>query len=194
MIPIALDPSALSLAVIGRGAPAWHRFQALRAAGAACVTLFCDSLPEESGDWPAVDLTTAAKTHLVRTLPEPRQIGHFRVVWLAGLTLAEIRPFVAAARASYTLVNVEDQPAFCDFHSVAELRRGDLLLTVSTGGQAPGLASAIARLLERRFGPEWVGRVGEVARARSTWRAKGLGMAEVARRTERLAQVRGWLG
>ena len=63
------------------------------------------------------------------------------------------------------LVNVEDRPALCDFHSVAEVRRGDLLLTVSTGGASPGLAARIRARLAAEFGPRMGGPARSAARA-----------------------------
>ena len=46
------------------------------------------------------------------------------------------------ARAQGILVNVEDEPLLCDFHVPATVRRGDLLLTVSSAGRSPGLVAA----------------------------------------------------
>ncbi len=47
--------------------------------------------------------------------------------------------------------------------------------------------------LARIFGPEWTGRMDEVARARDGWRAEGLAPDEVSRRTrEKVARER-WL-
>jgi len=91
------------------------------------------------------------------------------------------------------LVNFEDRPEFCDFHSVAEVRRGDLLVTVSTGGAAPGLAGSIRRRLEGCFGPEWDGRVAQVKALRGEWRAEGVKMPEAARRIEALVAEGCWL-
>ena len=41
------------------------------------------------------------------------------------------------------------------FVSPATVRRGDLLLTVSTGGAGPTLAAVLRERLEAEFGPEW---------------------------------------
>lgn len=118
-------------------------------------------------------------------------LAGLHVLYVTGLAAYE--PLAAAARAAGVLVNVEDVPAFCDFYSVAEVRRGDLLLTVSTGGAAPGLAGVIRRVLEQMFPPVWAERVAEVAALRQGWRADGVPMAEAARRIGAMAQERCWL-
>ena len=56
---------------------------------------------------------------------------------------------------------------------MAEVRRGDLLLTVSTGGASPGLAARIRARLAAEFGPEWAERVALLRRHRAAWRRKG---------------------
>lgn len=53
------------------------------------------------------------------------------------------------------LVNVADAPAEGSFHTVATVRRGELLLTVSTGGASPRLAAAIRSELADRYGEEY---------------------------------------
>ena len=97
------------------------------------------------------------------------------------------------ARAAGILVNAEDIPELCDFHVPAIVRRGNLVLTASTGGQAPGLARRLREWLETRFGPEWTGRMADVGAARAGWRASGLPPAEVSRRTRELIAEKGWL-
>ena len=62
---------------------------------------------------------------------------------------------VSDARQSGRLVNVADDPAACDFHLPAVVRRGDLLLTVSTRGRSPSVAAMIRRQLDKDFGEEY---------------------------------------
>lgn len=65
------------------------------------------------------------------------------------------------------LCNVVDVPHQCDFFYPAVIRRGDLQIAISTGGQSPSLAQRLRHQLERQFGPgyaEWVAELGKTRR------------------------------
>lgn len=115
------------------------------------------------------------------------------LLFVAGLARDTSTALAKAARAAGILVNVEDVPELCDFHVPAIVRRGDLVLTASTGGQAPGLARRLREWLEEQFGPEWTFRMADVRTARAGWRASGLPPDEVSRRTGALVSEKGWL-
>lgn len=168
MIPIVLDPSRLRIGVAGGGPAAERRLALLRAAGAEPLALLADA-----------------------------SLSALDVLWIADLPLPDAARFAAAARAQGALVNVEDQPALSDFRNTAELRRGDLLISVSTGGQSPGLAGAIRDRIGALFGPEWAERVTEFGARRRAWRAQGRaeghGLAELARLSREAIARSGWL-
>jgi precorrin-2 dehydrogenase/sirohydrochlorin ferrochelatase len=63
------------------------------------------------------------------------------------------------ARTQGCLVNVVDHPAHCNFIVPAVVRRGEVAVTVSTGGASPALARRLREQLESLIGPE----VGELA-------------------------------
>jgi precorrin-2 dehydrogenase/sirohydrochlorin ferrochelatase len=88
---------------------------------------------------------------------------------------------------------VEDVKHLCDFHTPSQVRRGDLLLSISTGGRSPGLAQRLRRYLEDLFQPDWEDHLDELARARDGWRAEGADMETVVRRTVEMIEKRGWL-
>jgi precorrin-2 dehydrogenase/sirohydrochlorin ferrochelatase len=116
-----------------------------------------------------------------------------QILFIAGLSTDAAAALAARARAAGILVNAEDLPELCDFHVPAIVRRGDLVLTASTGGQAPGLARRLREWLSERFGPEWKLHMEEVGAARAGWRADGLAPDEVSRRTRVLVGEKGWL-
>jgi precorrin-2 dehydrogenase/sirohydrochlorin ferrochelatase len=59
------------------------------------------------------------------------------------------------ARAAGALANAVDDPQACDFITPATVRRGALILAISTCGASPMLAAKIRRQLENQFGPEY---------------------------------------
>jgi precorrin-2 dehydrogenase/sirohydrochlorin ferrochelatase len=115
------------------------------------------------------------------------------IVFVAGLERAESEKIARIVRDGGGLVNVEDVKPLCDFHVPSVVRRGDLVLTVSTGGKAPGLARRLRRYLESLFGPEWAGRLNELAEKRDDWRRQDAGAAEIGRRTNIYVEEKGWL-
>jgi precorrin-2 dehydrogenase/sirohydrochlorin ferrochelatase len=185
VIPVALDPAALPIAVAGRGVVALRRFLALRSGGARNLLLFSDQ--------PDPDLTHSAGLALRDGLPARADLSALRALWIAGLPDDRAAELAASARSEQVLVNVEDRPALCDFHSVAEVRHGDLLLTVSTGGASPGLAARIRARLAAEYGPEWSERLAQLRGQRAAWRRDGRNPAEVTALTDALLQANGWL-
>lgn len=53
------------------------------------------------------------------------------------------------------LVNVVDDPALCNFIVPATVSRGDLQISISTGGSSPALAKRIRKELESTYGQEY---------------------------------------
>ncbi len=185
MIPIIIDPDATNLALIGRGEVAARRLALLDEGAAARLTVFSDE--------PSLDLEEAAGQRLKRNLPSPDELSAFSVVWIADLPLDLAVPLAKAVRANGGLVNVEDVKPWCDFHNPSLVRRGDLLLTVSTNGQSPGLAVRIKQKLSAAFGPEWAGRLRGVGRKRHAWKRRERSLSELSRLTDAMIDAKGWL-
>ncbi len=185
MIAVALDPARVAIAVAGRGASALRR-ASLLAAGAACVPLFCDTPDTLPGPVPPGVM-------LRMGLPDVDALAGIGALWITGLDAEAAGALAASGRRAGALVNVEDRRELCDFHSVAEIRRGDLLLTVSTGGRSPGLAARVRAWLAGAFGPEWATRTAELDALRASWRAQGRPIDELARLTDQAIDGAGWL-
>ena len=80
--------------------------------------------------------------------------------------------FADAERAGIW-VNGADDPAHCSFTLPSVVRRGDLLLTVSTAGRSPALAVWIREKLEAEIGPEYEALLDLLAAEREAIRAEG---------------------
>jgi precorrin-2 dehydrogenase / sirohydrochlorin ferrochelatase len=71
------------------------------------------------------------------------------------------------AQSRGALCNVVDVPERCDFYYPAVVRRGDLQVAISTGGQSPALAQKLRREVERQLTPlyaGWLERLGNFRR------------------------------
>jgi precorrin-2 dehydrogenase/sirohydrochlorin ferrochelatase len=167
MLPLVLNPVNIKAGLAGRG-PARERRAALLAEAGVEGQLLPDGVSDAL-------------------------LGSLQLLFVAGLPEGEARDLAGRARAAGVLVNVEDRPALCDFHVPAIVRRGDLLLTASTGGQVPGLARALRESLADQFGPEWTVRLKELGLARAKWRAEGLSPQEVSHHVRELISRMGWL-
>ena len=167
MLPLVLNPLSLKAGLIGRGEALARRAALLAEAGVEARLLSPD----------ASDAVLAS----------------LQILFVAGLDEGEGRYLATRARALGVLVNVEDVLPLCDFHVPAIVRRGDLLLTASTGGAAPGLARALREWLAGQFSAEWTTRLQDLAGARARWRSDGLTPAEISGKVRDLIAQKGWL-
>ena len=85
----------------------------------------------------------------------------------------------ADSEAAGLWVNGADDPAHCSFTLPSVVRRGDLLLTVSTGGRSPALAVWLRERLEGEIGPEYAVLLDLLADERETIRAAGRSSEDV---------------
>lgn len=167
MLPLVLSPVRLKAGLAGRGA-AFERRAALLADAGIEARLLPENAPDEA-------------------------LAGLQLLFVAGLDEGESRDLATRARRQGVLVNVEDVLPLCDFHVPAMVRRGDLLVTVSTGGQAPGLARRLREALAQQFGPEWTGRMKDLGMARAKWRSQGLSPSEISEQVREMVARMGWL-
>lgn len=143
-LPIFLDLAGRSiLAVGGSDGIAW-KAELLAAAGGT-VRIVAES--------PSPELLA-----LVRN--DPERLTLIRRFWqetdLIGTSVAvadiedprEAGAFAETARRNGALVNIVDQPAFCDFQFGTIVNRAPVIVSISTDGAAPILGQAIRRRIE----------------------------------------------
>jgi|SRR5437870_6478991 len=142
---VCLDMTGRFTVVIGGGTVAERKVQGLLDAGAA-VTVISPHLTEQLVRWEKKERIE----HVARS---------YRPGDLAGYELAFVAtddPEINAAvfhegKMRGLWVNAADDPAHCDFILPSVLRRGELMIAVSTGGKSPALARAIREELESYF-------------------------------------------
>jgi siroheme synthase-like protein len=79
-------------------------------------------------------------------------------------------------------LNVEDDPARCSFLAPAVVRRGDLVVAISTSGRSPALAVRLRQRLEAELGPGHARFLALAARFRAPLLAAVPSFAERRRR------------
>jgi precorrin-2 dehydrogenase/sirohydrochlorin ferrochelatase len=174
--PVSLDLAGKAAVVIGDEAVAQGKVEGLLAAGAA-VTVFAGG--------PAAALSALESDPRVTVARRPWRPADLdgAAVCVAASGDPGTRAAVSqAARDRGVLVNVMDDVAHCDFAAPALVRRGDLLIAISTGGRSPALARRLREELEARFGDEWAVVLDLLAEVRGETLARLPDLHERARR------------
>ncbi len=185
MFPIALDLSVIPVMLAGESWFLVKRLEYLDEAMAAQVKVFCAE--------PSEKLRDVAGGRLVEREAAFADVQAATLVLVAGLPRAQAEQIQGWARSLGKLINVEDVSDLCDFYFTANVRRGDLVIGVSTSGASPTLARKLRDTLSCCYGEEWAGRVQELAALRLSMKEKGAAMTEVMEATERYLQDKGWL-
>jgi precorrin-2 dehydrogenase/sirohydrochlorin ferrochelatase len=154
---ISLDLEDVPCLVVGGGAIALRKVEALLLAGARITVVSPQVLPE---------IEALEEVELVRREFHPDDLhGKFLVISATDDRAVNEKVARAAKRRSM-LVNVVDDPEFCNFYVNSQVRRGDLTIGVSTGGASPALSKRIRKELERQYGEEY----GELLRLMREYR------------------------
>ncbi len=157
--PILLNIQDKKCLVVGGGNVAWRKVCSLKDAGARVTVVspeFCPEMGKETG---------------IERIQQKYEEGFLNgvLVVVASTDDEEVNKKVyydAVKRG--ILVNVVDRPEFCSFIVPATIIRGDLIISISTGGASPSLARNIRESLEKQFGDEY----GEFAGLLSEMRRK----------------------
>lgn len=147
--PVFLDLKNKECAVIGGGLVAERKVELLLECGAKIMVI-------------SPELTD--KLEKLRNLGKVFQVKRkYRFGDLEGVFLAvcatndpdvNLRVYEEAIERNI-LVNVVDEPTLCNFIVPSTVRRGDLVIAISTSGSCPALAKKLRKELEKVFGSEY---------------------------------------
>jgi precorrin-2 dehydrogenase/sirohydrochlorin ferrochelatase len=148
-LPIALNVKGWRCLVVGGGEVAARRIETLTESGAIVQIVAPQIVPSirQLVDQGQIQHTPAAF--------DESQLQDVRLVVVATNSPEVNARVAAAARERGILVNDAEIPERGDFVVPSVLRRGDLTLTVNTGGSSPALTRRIKDQLAAQFGPEW---------------------------------------
>lgn len=143
--PLNLDVEKKSCAVVGGGEVALRKIRGLLAAGANVKVIspeVCAEVEELSG---------RGEISLTRENFSEEMLGD-EIILIAATNDPEVnRRAAQAARAKKILVNVVEG-AGGNFNVPSTIRRGELLLTISTGANSPAFSKFLRQMLEAELG------------------------------------------
>jgi precorrin-2 dehydrogenase / sirohydrochlorin ferrochelatase len=181
LFPAFLKLEGRRCLVVGAGAVSQEKIESLLRAGAK-VRVVAPQATDRVRAW--------ARARKIRW--EPRRFrpadlaGAFLVVAATSSSGLHARIFRLARRRG-VLCNAVDDPAHCDFYYGAVVRRGELQIAISTGGQSPALAQRLRKKLEKEIDAEYERFVTTLGAARKRLFAKNISPARRKALLHRLA-------
>ncbi len=144
--PIYLDIKDKRCVVVGGGEVAYRKALVLKEAGAEVIVIAPEFYEKFSAEKDVALLRQGYSGECLQ--------GAFLVI--AATNDKEINQKIwEDAQRHGLLVNVVDQPELCNFIVPSVVNRGELQISISTGGASPALAKRIRQELESLFGPEY---------------------------------------
>lgn len=149
LYPITVNLNGKRCLVVGGGKVAERRVTALQEQEAEITLVAPDATPK---------LQDMAASGTIKWQRENYQNGRLDGAFLviAATSNRDVNAAVARdAQARGLLVCCADGYEDGNFTTPSVIRRGDLVLTVTTGGKSPTLAALLRERLSEEFGPEW---------------------------------------
>lgn len=161
--PVNLNLHGRPVLVVGGGRIAYRKVEQLLMADAE-VTVLSPMFVDEFHSLPVT---------LVQRAYESGDIDAFRLVITATGNMPVNQQIFEECETKGIWINSADDPDRCAFTLPAAFRRGDLMVTVSTGGASPALASWLRSHLELSIVPEFEEVVSRLAIERARIHAEG---------------------
>jgi precorrin-2 dehydrogenase/sirohydrochlorin ferrochelatase len=167
--PINLNLVGRPVLVVGGGRIAFRKVQQILAAGGE-VTVLAPEILSDFNDLPVQQIARAYTKG---------DVAAFRLVITATGNIDVDQEIYDECEELGIWVNSADDPQRCSFTLPAAFRRGPVMITVSTGGASPALASFLRSELEQLVGPEFAEVAASLAAERAQFHANGVSTEDV---------------
>lgn len=191
--PINLILQGRRCLVVGGGQVALRKIEGLLAAGAEVDVVAVEIIPE---------IRSLEGINLFERAYELGEVSGYRLVIAATDDRAVNGQVYLDGEAAGVWVNSADDPGSCSFTLPAVVRRGPIMVTVSTGGRSPAFSAWLRSRFDEELGPEYLELLELLVDRREELLAKGVateglswqsalnaGMLELVK-TGRLAEAR----
>ncbi len=161
LFPILLKLRDRDVAVVGGGGVAARKVEALLACDARVTVIAPRAVP-------AVEERAArGEIRWIARAVEPADLDSMELVVAATGDPEINRRVRVAAHERRLMVNAVDDPDRCDFYLPSVVRRGDLVVAISTSGASPAFARDLAQELGRGLEPSLGALMDLMAEARA---------------------------
>ena len=149
--PMFVSLAGRACLVVGAGQVGLRKIETLADCGAASILVVDQNPP----DTPLTALLARPGLVFARRAFQDSDLDGIFLAIASTSSPAVNQRISDLCRARGVLCNIVDQPEACSFIVPALVRRGELTLAVSTGGQSPALAKRIRKDLQEAYGPEY---------------------------------------
>jgi precorrin-2 dehydrogenase/sirohydrochlorin ferrochelatase len=181
--PISLEVAGRNAVVIGREAVVQGKAEALLEAGAVVTVI------AEGPQGPLARLKLETRATVLRRRYRHGDLDGAFICVASSDDPAERESIFREAHSRGVLVNVMDDTRHCDWAAPAVVRRGELIIAISTGGRSPALARRLRIELSERYGPEWEDVIDLLGEVRMETLADLPDLAERSRRWQQALDV-----
>ncbi len=178
--PILVDLEGKTALVVGGGGVAERKVETLMDCGAS-IRVVSKTLTPKLKEW----VSSARIEHGGDAFSTGNLEGVFLVI-AATDDQALNHEISYKARERGLLINAVDQPSDCNFIVPSIVKRGDLLISISTSGQSPAMAKKLRKDLEGQFGEEYEVFLRLMGRLRKRILTMGMTQKENSRIFERI--------
>ncbi|MCF6223846.1 MAG: bifunctional precorrin-2 dehydrogenase/sirohydrochlorin ferrochelatase [Flavobacteriaceae bacterium] len=144
LYPIFLKLSTLEVLIVGGGNVALEKLTfLLKSSPNAKVTVVAKNFIPE--------IVVLAKKHTVKTIAKPYENSFLKdkhIVIVATDDLEVNLQVYTDCKSQNILVNVADNPPYCDFYMGSIVTKGNVKLAISTNGKSPTLAKRLRQFFE----------------------------------------------
>ena len=147
--PINLDVKNRKCLVVGGGAVGTRKVNTLLECGARVAVVSVEPTPQLTRLASEGSITLRKRNYRSDDIT-----GMFLVIGATDDETLNHQVSKDAERANI-LCNIADRPEVCNFILPSIVRRGELVITVSTSGKSPALAKHLRQKLETQFGQEY---------------------------------------
>jgi len=147
--PVHLDIKNRNCLIVGGGAVGTRKVNTLLECGAHVTVVSPDPTSQLARLASEASITLKRRAYRSDDLS-----GMFLVIGATDDETLNLQISKDAERA-HILCNIVDRPEVCNFILPSIVRRGDLVITISTSGKSPALAKNLRQKLETQFGREY---------------------------------------